>query len=173
MGAGLAVPYALAPRLALPALSPAQAGQGSGIVNACTFLGGSAGVAGGAAAFALGGFVAVLAVIALAGLIGAVLSRGIAETGYGGTACSHSLERGGGECVAIAGRRVRSCTIWEFVRANRMRELAGGARVRSCSGRAFVRAESVWRRALGILSQTRRAGAGWVCSCQIRKSIVP
>ena len=38
MGAGLAVPYALAPRLALSALSPAQSGQGSGIVNACTFL---------------------------------------------------------------------------------------------------------------------------------------
>ena len=68
MGAGLAVPYALAPRLALSALSPAQAGQGSGIVNACTFLGGSAGVAGGATAFALGGFVAVLAMIALAGI---------------------------------------------------------------------------------------------------------
>jgi hypothetical protein len=41
MGIGLAVPYASAPRLALSALSPAQAGQGSGIVNACTFLGGS------------------------------------------------------------------------------------------------------------------------------------
>src|SRR5262249_17910071 len=37
MGAGLAVPYALAPRLALSALSPAQAGEGSGVVNACTF----------------------------------------------------------------------------------------------------------------------------------------
>ena len=81
MGAGLAVPYALAPRLALSALSPAQTGQGSGIVNACTFIGGSAGVAGGAAAFALGGFVAVLAMIAVAGIIGAALSRGIAETG--------------------------------------------------------------------------------------------
>ena len=80
MGGGLAVPYALAPRLALAALSPAQAGQGSGIINACTFLGGSAGVAGGAAAFALGGFVAVLAMIALAAIIGAVLSRGSAET---------------------------------------------------------------------------------------------
>jgi MFS family permease len=80
MGAGLAVPYALAPRLALSALSPAQAGQGSGIVNACTFLGGSIGVAGGATVFALGGFVAVLTMIALAGVIGAVLSRGIAET---------------------------------------------------------------------------------------------
>jgi MFS family permease len=80
MGTGLAVPYALAPRLALSALSPAQAGQGSGIVNACTFLGGSAGVAGGATALALGGFVAVLTMIALAGIIGAALSRGISET---------------------------------------------------------------------------------------------
>ena len=79
MGAGLAVPYALAPRLALSALAPAQAGQGSGIVNACTFLGGSAGVAGGATAFMLGGFVAVLVMIALAGLLGAALSRGISE----------------------------------------------------------------------------------------------
>jgi MFS family permease len=79
MGAGLAVPYALAPRLALSALSPAQAGQGSGIVNACTFLGGSAGVAGGATAYALGEFIAVLAMIALVGLIGAALSRGIPE----------------------------------------------------------------------------------------------
>jgi len=79
MGGGLAVPYALAPRLALSALSRAQAGQGSGIVNACTFLGGSAGVAGGGAAFALGGFTAVLTMTALAGIIGAVLSRGISE----------------------------------------------------------------------------------------------
>lgn len=80
MGAGLAVPYALAPRLALSALSPTQVGQGSGIVNACTFLGGSAGVAGGATASVLGGFVAVLMMIALAGIIGAILSRGITET---------------------------------------------------------------------------------------------
>src|SRR5262249_33070567 len=80
MGAGLAVPYALAPRLALSALAPAQAGQGSGIINACTFLGGSCGVAGGASALALGGFPAVLMMIALAGLIGAVLSQRIAET---------------------------------------------------------------------------------------------
>ncbi len=77
MGAGLAVPYALAPRLALSGLSPAQTGQGSGIVNACTFIGGSAGVAGGAAAYALGGFDAVLSMIAVAGIIGAALSRGI------------------------------------------------------------------------------------------------
>ncbi len=80
MGAALAVPYALAPRLALSALSPEHAGQGSGIINACTFLGGSCGVAGGATALALGGFPAVLTMIALAGIIGAALSRGIAET---------------------------------------------------------------------------------------------
>ena len=81
MGAGLAVPYASAPPLALSALSSTQTGQGSGIVNACTFLGGSCGVAGGAIAFALGGFVAVLTMIALAGIIGAVLSRGIPKAG--------------------------------------------------------------------------------------------
>ena len=80
MGAGLAVPYALAPRLALSALSRAQAGQGSGIVNACTFLGGSCGVAGGASALALGGFPAVLIMIALAGMIGAALSCWISES---------------------------------------------------------------------------------------------
>ena len=80
MGAGLAVPYASAPRLALSALSPGQRGQGSGLVNACTFLGGSFGVAGGAMAFALGEFVAVLAMIALAGVIGAALGRLIPNT---------------------------------------------------------------------------------------------
>jgi predicted MFS family arabinose efflux permease len=79
MGSGLALPYALAPRLALSALSPPQAGQGSGIINACTFLGGSGGVAVGAIASTLGGFAGVLMMIALAGIIGAVLSRGISE----------------------------------------------------------------------------------------------
>jgi MFS family permease len=80
MGAGLAVPYASAPRLALSALSPTQAGQGSGIVNACTFLGGSGGIASGAIALELGGFPAVLTMIAVAAIIGAALSRGIAKT---------------------------------------------------------------------------------------------
>jgi hypothetical protein len=79
MGYGLALPYALAPRLALSTLSRAQTGQGSGVVNACTFLGGGSGVAVGAIAFALGGFVGVLAMIALAGIVGAALSRGISE----------------------------------------------------------------------------------------------
>src|SRR4029453_5302315 len=82
MGAALAVPYALAPRLALSAVAPEHTGQGSGIINACTFLGGSCGVAGGATASALGGFPAVLTMIALAGIIGAPLSRGIAETAW-------------------------------------------------------------------------------------------
>ena len=80
MGAGLAVPYASAPRLALSALSSEQTGQGSGIVNACTFLGGSCGVAGGAIAFTLRGFVAVLTMIGLAGIIGAALSCRIPKT---------------------------------------------------------------------------------------------
>ncbi len=81
MGAGLALPYAGAPRLALGALPQAQTGQGSGIINACTFLGGSIGVAVGAIAFNLGGFVAVLTMIAVAGLIGVGLSRMIARAG--------------------------------------------------------------------------------------------
>jgi len=80
MGAGLAVPYALAPRLALSALAPAQAGQGSGMINACTFLAGSFGVAGGGTALALGGFPAVLMMIALAGIAGAALSHFMSET---------------------------------------------------------------------------------------------
>ena len=54
--------------------------SGFGIVNACTFLGGSCGVAGGAIAFTLADFVGVLTMIALAGLIGAAISRGISQT---------------------------------------------------------------------------------------------
>lgn len=77
MGAGLAVPYALAPRLALMALPASQAGQGAGIVNASTFLGGSIGVTGGAMAFALAGFAGVLAMIALVGILGAALGSRI------------------------------------------------------------------------------------------------
>ena len=75
MGAGLAMPYASAPRLALSALPPEQAGKGSGIVNACTFLAGSVGVAGGAIATEIGGFSAVLAMLAIASLLGLTLSR--------------------------------------------------------------------------------------------------
>jgi MFS family permease len=75
MGAGLAMPYASAPRLALSALAREQAGKGSGIVNACTFLAGSVGAAGGAIATQLGGFLAVLAMLALAGLLRLAVSR--------------------------------------------------------------------------------------------------
>jgi hypothetical protein len=73
MGGGLALPYALAPRLALSVLSPEQTGQGSGIINACTFLSGSTGVACSGIAFAESGFIAVLALIAAAALLGAAL----------------------------------------------------------------------------------------------------
>ena len=79
MRAGLALPYAAAPRLALSALSPAQTGQGSGIISACTFLAGSLGVAGGAIAWNVAGFPGVLAMIALAGACGVVLGRGVVE----------------------------------------------------------------------------------------------
>jgi MFS family permease len=78
-GAGLALPYALAPRLALSALSPAQRGQGSGIVNGCTFLAGSAGIAIGAIAFELGQFAGVLMMIAVAGLVGVAISSRISD----------------------------------------------------------------------------------------------
>jgi MFS family permease len=78
-GAGLALPYALAPRLALSALSPAQRGQGSGIVNGCTFLAGSAGVAIGAIAFEIGQVAGVLMMIAGAGLVGVVISSRMSD----------------------------------------------------------------------------------------------
>ncbi len=79
MGAGLALPYAAAPRLALSALSQEQAGQGAGIINACTFLAGSLGVAGGAIAWHVGGFRGVLVMISAAGLCGVALARGVLE----------------------------------------------------------------------------------------------
>ena len=79
MGAGLALPYAAAPRLALSALSQEQAGQGSGIINACSFLAGSVGVAGGAIASHFAGFPGVLAMIALAGACGVALGRGVSD----------------------------------------------------------------------------------------------
>ncbi|MFZ1885131.1 MAG: MFS transporter [Rhodoplanes sp.] len=80
IGGGLALPYALAPRLALSALSPEQTGQGSGIINACTFLSGSAGVACGGIAFAESGFIAVLALIAAAAILGAALGCMVPKT---------------------------------------------------------------------------------------------
>jgi MFS family permease len=73
IGAGLALPYATAPRLALAALPATHAGSGSGMINAATFLGGSIGIAAGAVAFSLAGLPAVLMFIALAALLGIYL----------------------------------------------------------------------------------------------------
>jgi MFS family permease len=78
IGLGLALPYATAPRLALSTLPVSRAGAGSGVINACTFLGGSMGVAGGAVAFAIGGLPAVMGLVAVLALAGVWLSRGLA-----------------------------------------------------------------------------------------------
>jgi MFS family permease len=77
IGLGLALPYATAPRLALSTLPATRAGVGSGVINACTFLGGSIGVAGGSVAFAIGGLPATMGLIAAFALIGIWLSRGL------------------------------------------------------------------------------------------------
>ncbi|MET0677860.1 MAG: MFS transporter [Bradyrhizobium sp.] len=72
-GAGIAPVYASAPRLGLATLPQAQAGKGSGMLNSCSFLGGTVGVAFGGIASVLGGFPAVLALLAVSALAGAVL----------------------------------------------------------------------------------------------------
>ncbi len=77
IGAGLALPYATAPRLALSTLPADRAGAASGIINACTFLGGSIGVAAGAVAFAMGSLPAAMGLIAVVALVGAWLCRGL------------------------------------------------------------------------------------------------
>jgi predicted MFS family arabinose efflux permease len=79
IGAALALPYATAPRMALATLPAERAGQGSGIINACTFLGGSLGVAGGGIAFSFGGLPAVTGMVAVAALTGAWICRGLAS----------------------------------------------------------------------------------------------
>ena len=56
IGAGIALPYALAPRIALAALPEAQSGKGSGLVNSCSFLGGTVGVTCGGVVSAFAGF---------------------------------------------------------------------------------------------------------------------
>jgi MFS family permease len=79
IGAGLALPYATAPRLALSSLPPSSAGAGSGVINACTFLGGSIGVAVGAIAFDIDGLSAVMGFIVVLAFIGVWLCRGLAR----------------------------------------------------------------------------------------------
>ncbi len=77
IGAGLALPYATAPRLALSTLPRSAAGAGSGVINACTFLGGSIGVAIGAIAFAIAGLPGVMGFVLVCVLIGSWLCRGL------------------------------------------------------------------------------------------------
>jgi MFS transporter, DHA2 family, multidrug resistance protein len=74
-GAGIALPYASAPRVALAALSPTQAGKGSGMLNSCSFLGGTVGVTCGGIVFRLAGFSGVLVLLGLSALCGAVLCK--------------------------------------------------------------------------------------------------
>ena len=73
-GAGIALPYASAPRIALATLPPTQTGKGSGVLNSCSFLGGTVGVTCGGLVFGHAGFVGVLALVGLSALAGAALS---------------------------------------------------------------------------------------------------
>jgi predicted MFS family arabinose efflux permease len=55
-------------------LAPTQTGKGSGVLNSCSFLGGTVGVTCGGLVFAHTGFVGVLALVGLSALAGAALS---------------------------------------------------------------------------------------------------
>jgi predicted MFS family arabinose efflux permease len=72
-GAGIALPYASTPRIGLAALLPTQTGKGSGVLNSCSFLGGTVGVTGGAIVFGFAGFGGVLVLVGLSALVGAGL----------------------------------------------------------------------------------------------------
>jgi MFS family permease len=74
VGVGIAVPYASAPRIGLGALALTDAGKGSGMLNSCSFLGGTVGVTLGGIAFAAIGFPGVLALLGLSGVLAAALS---------------------------------------------------------------------------------------------------
>jgi MFS transporter, DHA2 family, multidrug resistance protein len=73
-GAGIALPFASSPQIGLAALPQTQAGQGSGMLNASSFLGGTVGVTSGGIIFGLAGFAGVLLLVALSALVGAALS---------------------------------------------------------------------------------------------------
>jgi DHA2 family multidrug resistance protein-like MFS transporter len=73
-GAGIALPYASTPQIGLAALARTQTGKGSGVLNSCSFLGGTVGVTGGGIVFGLYGFGGVLALVGLSALVGAGLS---------------------------------------------------------------------------------------------------
>jgi len=70
IGAGIALPYASAPRIALAALPATQSGKGSGLVNTSSFLGGTVGVTCGGLVFGLAGFAGVVVLLGLSALIG-------------------------------------------------------------------------------------------------------
>jgi DHA2 family multidrug resistance protein-like MFS transporter len=73
-GAGIALPYASTPRIGLSALLPTQTGKGSGVLNSCSFLGGTVGVTVGGIVFDFAGFGGVLALVGLSALLAAGLS---------------------------------------------------------------------------------------------------
>jgi hypothetical protein len=73
-GAGIALPYASAPRIGLAALPPTQAGKGSGVLNACSFLGGTIGVTCGGIVFSKASLAGVLVLLALSALVSAALA---------------------------------------------------------------------------------------------------
>ena len=79
VGAGIALPYASAPRIGLAALAPTQTGKGSGMLNSCSFLGGTVGVTGGGIAFGVAGFEGVLMLVGLSALLIAGLCLGIRD----------------------------------------------------------------------------------------------
>ncbi len=65
--------YASAPRLGLATLPPLQAGKGSGMLNSCSFLGGTVGVTFGGILFALTGFAGVVVLLGLSALASGAL----------------------------------------------------------------------------------------------------
>ena len=74
IGAGIALPYASAPRIALAALPATQSGKGSGLVNTSSFLGGTVGVTCGGLVFGLAGFAGVVVLLGLSALVGLALA---------------------------------------------------------------------------------------------------
>jgi MFS family permease len=73
-GAGIALPYASAPKIGLAALSETQTGKGSGILNSSSFLGGTVGVTSCGILFGVAGFRGVLVLVGLSALACAGLS---------------------------------------------------------------------------------------------------
>ena len=73
-GAGIALPYASSPRIGLATLAQTQTGKGSGVLNSCSFLGGTVGVTCGGIVFGQDGFAGVLVLVGLSALAGGALS---------------------------------------------------------------------------------------------------